>query len=138
FGVRVKLNPVRPLLKGKRVLIVEDSIIRGTTSRNRIRHLREIGVKELHMVVSCPPTTYPCPYGIDFSSQGELIAAQSEDIKEIAKFIGLDSLHYLSLRGMVEATEMDADHFCLTCYDGRYPIAPPENMGKFCFEEQRR
>ena len=138
FGVRVKLNPVRPLLKGKRVLIVEDSIIRGTTSRNRIRHLREIGVKELHMVVSCPPTTYPCPYGIDFSSKGELIAAQSENTKEIAKFIGLDSLHYLSLRGMVEATEMDKESFCLACYDGQYPIAPLPDMGKFCFEEERQ
>ncbi|PIP09095.1 MAG: amidophosphoribosyltransferase [Syntrophobacteraceae bacterium CG23_combo_of_CG06-09_8_20_14_all_50_8] len=138
FGVRVKLNPVRPLLKGKRVLIVEDSIIRGTTSRNRVKHLREIGVKELHMVVSCPPTTYPCPYGIDFSHKGELVAAQNEHIEEIAKFIGLDSLHYLSLRGMVKATEMDAENFCLACYDGQYPITPPANMGKFCFEGKRR
>ena len=135
FGVRVKLNPVRPLLKGKKVLIVEDSIIRGTTSRNRVRHLREIGVQELHMVVSCPPTIHPCPYGIDFSSTGELIAAQNENIEEVAKFIGLDSLHYLSLSGMVEATGMEADNFCLACYDGSYPIAPPEDMGKLCFEE---
>ncbi len=135
FAVRVKLNPVRPLLIGKKVLIVEDSIIRGTTSRNRVQHLRDIGVKELHMVVSCPPTAYPCPYGIDFSSKGELIAYQNENAKEIADFIGLDSLHYLSLAGMVEATGMEANHFCLACYDGQYPIAPPANMGKFCFEE---
>jgi amidophosphoribosyltransferase len=135
FGVRVKLNPVRPLLKGKKVLIVEDSIIRGTTSRNRVRHLRGIGVKELHMVVSCPPTTHPCPYGIDFSSKGELIAVQNENVKDIAEFIGLDSLHYLSLPGMVEATRMEADNFCLACYTGRYPLEPPEDMGKFCFEE---
>ena len=136
FGVRVKLNPVRPLLQGKKVLIVEDSIIRGTTSRNRVKHLRDIGVKELHMVVSCPPTTYPCPYGIDFSHSGELVAAQNEHIEEIAKFIGLDSLHYLSLDGMVEATGMEANNFCLSCYNGRYPIAPPEDMGKFCFEKE--
>lgn len=135
FGVRVKLNPVRPLLEGKRVMIVEDSIIRGTTSRNRVKHLREIGVKELHMVVSCPPTTYPCPYGIDFSSKGELIAAQNENLAEIAEFIGLDSLHYLSLAGMLEATGMPANAFCLACYDGQYPLAPPADMGKFCFEE---
>ena len=136
FGVRVKLNPVRPLLQGKKVLIVEDSIIRGTTSRNRVKHLREIGVKELHMVVSCPPTTYPCPYGIDFSHLGELIAAQNENVTGIAEFIGLDSLHYLSLDGMVEATGMEANNFCLSCYNGRYPIARPENMGKFCFEKE--
>ena len=137
FGVRVKLNPVRPLLQGKRVMIVEDSIIRGTTSRNRVKNLREIGVKELHMVVSCPPTTHPCPYGIDFSSKGELLAAQNENVAEIAKFIGLDSLHYLSLPGMLEATGMALDSFCLACYDGRYPLAPPENMDKLCFEERR-
>lgn len=138
FGVRVKLNPVRPVLEGKRVTIVEDSIIRGTTSRNRVKHLREIGVKELHMVVSCPPTTFPCPYGIDFSSKGELIAARSEDTTEIAKFIGLDSLHYLSLKGMLEATGMAPTDFCLACYDGRYPLAPPENIEKLCFEKSRQ
>jgi amidophosphoribosyltransferase len=134
FGVRVKLNPVRPLLAGKKVVIVEDSIIRGTTSRNRVRNLRENGVKEIHMVVSCPPTRHPCPYGIDFSSRGELIAAQKGDVSEIAQFIGLDSLHYLSVEGMVAATGMPADHFCLACYSGDYPLPPPANIGKFCFE----
>ena len=91
FGVRVKLNPVKPLLEGKRILIVEDSIIRGTTSRNRIRNLRQIGVKEIHMGISCPPTRNPCPYGIDFSSKGELVAAEKGDVDAIARFIGLDS-----------------------------------------------
>jgi len=134
FGVRVKLNPVRPLLFGKRVLIVEDSIIRGTTSRNRVRNLRESGVKEIHMVVSCPPTRHPCPYGIDFSSKGELIAAQNEYVDAVAKFIGLDSLYYLSLEGMVEATGMDCSGFCLACYTGDYPLQPPADFGKFCFE----
>jgi len=133
FGVRVKLNPVKPLLSGKRVLIVEDSIIRGTTSRNRVRNLRESGVREIHMAVSCPPTRYPCPYGIDFSSKGELIAAQKEYVEAIARFIGLDGLHYLSLQGMVEATGMDIDSFCLACYSGDYPLAPPADFGKFCF-----
>jgi amidophosphoribosyltransferase len=134
FGVRVKLNPVRSLLAGKRVLIVEDSIIRGTTSRNRVRNLRESGVKEIYMAVSCPPTKYPCPYGIDFSSKGELIAAQKEYVQAIAGFIGLDGLHYLSLEGMVEATGMDSDSFCLACYTGKYPLAPPAGFGKFCLE----
>ncbi len=134
FSVRVKLNPVRPLLSGKRVLIVEDSIIRGTTSRNRVRNLRESGVREIHMVVSCPPTRHPCPYGIDFSSKGELIAAQREYVDAVRRFIGLDSLHYLSLEGMVEATGMDCDSFCLACYTGDYPLPPPADFGKFCFE----
>ncbi len=134
FGVRVKLNPVKPLLSGKKVLIVEDSIIRGTTSRNRVRSLRECGLKEIHMVVSCPPTRYPCPYGIDFSSRGELVAAQKEDVAAVARFIDLDGLHYLSLKGMVQATGMDAGNFCLACYTGNYPLTPPEDFGKFCFE----
>jgi amidophosphoribosyltransferase len=134
FGVRVKLNPVKPLIFGKRVLIVEDSIIRGTTSRNRVRNLRESGVKEIHMVVSCPPTRFPCPYGIDFSSKGELIAAQKEHVEAVARFIGLDGLHYLSLEGMVEATGLRTDNFCLACYTGDYPLQPPADMGKFCFE----
>jgi len=134
FGVRVKLNPVRSLLAGKRVLIVEDSIIRGTTSRNRVRNLRESGVKEIYMAVSCPPTRYPCPYGIDFSSKGELIAAQKEYVQAVGQFIGLDGLHYLSLEGMVEATGMDNDSFCLACYTGKYPLPPPAGFGKFCLE----
>jgi amidophosphoribosyltransferase len=134
FGVRVKLNPVRPLLAGKRVMIIEDSIIRGTTSRNRIRNLRESGVKDIYMAVSCPPTRYPCPYGIDFSSKGELIAAQKEYVQAVAEFIGLDGLHYLSLEGMVEATGMDSDSFCLACYTGKYPLPPPAGFGKFCLE----
>ena len=134
FGVRVKLNPVRELLAGKRVLIVEDSIIRGTTSRNRVRNLRENGAKEIHMAVSCPPTRFPCPYGIDFSSKGELIAAQKGEEAAIADFIGLDSLHYLTLDGMVAATGLAPNAFCLACYTGAYPLAPPAEMSKQCFE----
>jgi amidophosphoribosyltransferase len=134
FGVRVKLNPVQPLIEGRRIVIVEDSIIRGTTSRNRVRRLRETGAKEVHMVVSCPPTRYPCPYGIDFSTRGELIAAGKENEAEIASFIGLDGLHYLSLEGMVRATGMARENFCLACYSGNYPLPPPQSIGKFCFE----
>jgi amidophosphoribosyltransferase len=134
FGVRVKLNPVQPLIAGKKIVIVEDSIIRGTTSRNRVRHLRESGAQEIHMVVSCPPTRHPCPYGIDFSVRGELIAAEKEDEAEIASFIGLDGLHYLSVEGMVQATGLPREHFCLACYNGAYPLPPPKSFGKFCFE----
>jgi amidophosphoribosyltransferase len=134
FAVRVKLNPVKPLLEGKKVLIVEDSIVRGTTSRNRVKHLKGVGAKELHMVISCPPPMFPCPYGIDFSSKGELIATKKENEKAIAEFIGLDSLHYLSVDGMVKATGMQKEGFCLACYTGEYPIAPPEKIDKFCME----
>lgn len=134
FGVRVKLNPVLPLIAGKKIVIVDDSIIRGTTSKNRARHLRESGAREIHMVVSCPPTRHPCPYGIDFSARGELIAAEKKDEEDIASFIGLDSLHYLSIEGMVEATGLASDNFCLACFNGVYPLHPPDRLGKFCFE----
>jgi amidophosphoribosyltransferase len=134
FAVRVKLNPVKPLLEGKKVLIVEDSIVRGTTSKNRVKHLQAIGIKELHMVISCPPTMFPCPYGIDFSSKGELIATKKENEQAIAEFIGLDSLHYLTVDGMVKATGMPKECFCLACYTGDYPIAPPDKIDKFCME----
>ncbi|MCF8054652.1 MAG: amidophosphoribosyltransferase [Deltaproteobacteria bacterium] len=136
LSVRVKLNPVRELIEGKSVLIVEDSIVRGTTSRNRVRALREVGVKAVHMAVSCPRTCFPCPYGIDFSSKGELLAAQKETEPDIADFIGLDSVHYLSLEGMVRATGIPMEKFCLACFNGDYPIKPPEKMAKLLFEQE--
>ncbi len=129
FGVRVKLNPVRSFLEGKRVVIVEDSIIRGTTGRSRIRSLRKAGAKEVHMVISCPPTRHPCYYGIDFSSRGELIAA-SKSVEEIREFLGLDTLYYLSLEGMIKATGYDADSFCKACFDGNYPVEPDTTFNK--------
>ena len=133
FSVRVKLNPVREILKGKRVVVVEDSIIRGTTSRTRIKTLREAGAKEVSMVVSCPPTRFPCYYGIDFSSKGELIAAH-KTVAEIRDFLGLDYLGYLSLDGMLKATQMDSQGFCLACYNGDYAVELAENFSKTCFE----
>lgn len=129
FNVKVKLNPVRSFLKGKRVLIVEDSIIRGTTGKSRVRALREAGAKEVHMVVSCPPTRHACYYGIDFPSASQLIAC-NKNVEEIAKYLGLDSLHYLSLEGLVEATGLDKSNFCLACFDGKYPIEPDQNFHK--------
>jgi amidophosphoribosyltransferase len=134
FGVKVKLNPVRDLLGGKRVVIVEDSIIRGTTSRMRIKTLRKAGAKEIHMRVSCPPHRFPCYYGIDFSTKGELIACE-HTVREIKDYIGVDSLCYLSMKGMLEATGIPAEHFCLACFDGNYPIQPEEEFSKLCLEE---
>jgi amidophosphoribosyltransferase len=134
FSVKVKLNPVRDILKGKRVVVVEDSIIRGTTTRSRVKSLREAGAKEVSLLVSCPPTRFPCYYGIDFSSKGELIASQQE-IEQIRDFLGLDYLGYLSLEGIVAATQMDHDNFCLSCFSGDYPVALEQDFSKTCFEE---
>jgi len=132
FSVRVKLNPVRSLLKGKRVIIVEDSIIRGTTGRSRVRSLRNVGAKEVHMLVSCPPTSHPCYYGIDFPSNNELIAAE-KSVDAIRDYLDLDSLTYLSIEGMIEATGLDRDSFCLACYNGDYPIEPDRTFSKHAF-----
>jgi amidophosphoribosyltransferase len=133
FGVKVKLNPVKEILNQRRVVIVEDSIIRATTSKMRIKTLREAGAWEIHMMISCPPHRYPCYYGIDFSTEGELIASQ-HSIEEIKNFIGLDSLCYLSLPGMLEATGLPEDSFCLACFNGKYPVQPKEGFSKLCLE----
>jgi amidophosphoribosyltransferase len=134
FGVKVKLNPVKEILNQKRVIIVEDSIIRGTTSKIRIKTLREAGAWEIHMVVCCPPHRHPCYYGIDFSTKGELIASH-QSVEEIKNYIGLDSLCYLSLPGMIEATGLGKESFCLACFDGNYPIQPKEGFSKLCLEQ---
>lgn len=135
FGVRVKLNPVRELLQGKRIILVEDSIIRGTTTRTRINSLRQAGAKELHMMVSCPPHRFPCPYGIDFSTKGELIAS-SHSVEDIRRFIGLDSLNYLSLDGLLEgADSIGQNHpYCLACFNGDYSVPHEGQVCKDCFE----
>ncbi len=129
FAVRVKLNPVRSFLKDKRVIIVEDSVIRGTTGRSRVRALRAAGAKEVHMLVSCPPTRNPCYYGIDLSSRGEMIAS-SKSVEEIRRHLDLDSLYYLSLEGLVEATERSSACFCLACFNGDYPVPPDMSFTK--------
>jgi len=135
FSVRVKLNPVHSMIKGKRILIVEDSIVRGTTIRTRIKKLRELGAREIHMRVSCPPIKFPCFYGIDFSSKGELIAANNS-VEDIARYIGLDSLHYLSIEGLLESVGADKldPRYCLACFDGDYVIPPCGEGAKYCLE----
>lgn len=129
FNVRVKLNPVRSLIQDKRVIIVEDSVIRGTTGKSRVRSLRDVGAKEVHMLVSCPPTKNPCYYGIDFPSNKELIAANNS-VEQIAAHLGLDSMYYLSLDGLVEATGLTRNDFCLACFNGNYPIPPDPSFHK--------
>jgi amidophosphoribosyltransferase len=137
FAVRVKLNPVKEILKGRDIIIIEDSIIRGTTAKTRVKTLRELGVKRVHMRVSCPPHRFPCHYGIDFSTKGELIAA-SKIGDELTAYLGLDSLHYLSVDGMLEASGVSdpENHFCKACFDGTYPVQFDHNLSKDCLEYQ--
>ncbi len=137
FGVRMKLNPVKELLYGKDIIIIEDSIIRGTTSKTRIRALRELGVRKVHMRISCPPHRFPCHYGIDFSTRGELIAA-SKTVDELRQFLDLDSLHYLSLEGLLESTGVahPENNFCKACFDGCYPVEFDEMVSKSCLQNR--
>ena len=121
FGVRLKLNPVRSLLKDKRVVLIDDSIVRGTTSRKIVRMVREAGAREVHMRISCPPTISPCFYGVDTPSKSQLIAA-NKSIEEIREYIGADSLSYLSHEGMKAACgEGERVTYCSACYTGKYP-----------------
>ncbi|HEC69297.1 MAG TPA: amidophosphoribosyltransferase [Candidatus Omnitrophica bacterium] len=133
FRVKVKLNPIKRVLKDKRVVIIEDSIVRGTTSKIRVKTLREAGAKEVHMRVSCPPLRWPCYYGIDFPTKKELIAS-SHSIEWIRDFIGLDSLNYLSLEGMLKAMLLPAENFCTACFTGNYPTAIPKRFSKNLLE----
>jgi len=123
FGVKVKLNAVREVLEGKRVVVVDDSIIRGTTSRKIVAMLRAAGAREVHMRVSSPPTSWPCYYGIDTPTRRELIAS-SHTVDEIRRYVGADSLAYLSLKGLLEAVGKD-DGYCAACWTGRYPVEFP-------------
>ncbi|OQX54424.1 MAG: amidophosphoribosyltransferase [Candidatus Omnitrophica bacterium 4484_213] len=134
FRVKVKLNPVKDILKDKRIVIVEDSIVRGATSRIRVKTLRKAGAKEVHMRVSCPPLRFPCYYGIDFPTKRELIASK-RTVKEIKDFIGLDSLEYLSLDGMLKSMPLPRKEFCTACFNGVYPAKPPKRISKNILEK---
>lgn len=123
-SVILKLAPVPEVVRGRRLVVVDDSIIRGTTSLGRIRSLREAGAKEVHLRISCPPTRWPCFYGIDFPTRTELIAA-SHSVAEIASFLGVDSLGYLSLEGLLSAVQGGASSFCHACFSGEYPTEVP-------------
>jgi len=137
FGVRVKLNPVREVIAGKRIAVVEDSIVRGTTTVLRMNSLREAGAKEVHLRVSCPPIRWPCHYGIDFATRSELVATD-KSVEEIRDFLGVDSLGYLSIEGMVKCMNNGADAYCTACFDGNYPVAVEEEIDKYILESDRR
>jgi len=137
FNVRVKLNIIPELVQGKRVVIVDDSIVRGTTCKSRVNNLKEAGAKEVHVRVSCPPHMNPCVYGIDFPDRSKLMAA-NHSIDEMRRYLNADSLAYLSLNGMVKSTGLPADSFCLACYDGRYPVPYDPTVDKEIIERRRR
>ncbi len=126
-GIRMKLNPMRDVLEGKRILIVDDSIVRGTTSRKLVQMLYAAGATEVHMRISSPPVTHPCFYGIDTDNQDQLIAA-TKSVKEIESQLGADSLAYLSWEGMLEETGVAVDSFCSACFTGNYPIDIPAQV----------
>jgi amidophosphoribosyltransferase len=126
-GIRVKLNPLPDVLAGKRVVVIDDSIVRGTTSRKLVAAIRDAGATEVHMRISSPPVTHPCFYGIDTDTQDQLIAARLS-LAEIAAHLGVDSLAYLSKEGMVEAAQASSSHFCTACFDGAYPIEMAEEI----------
>jgi len=126
FGVRVKLNPVRSILEGRRVVLVDDSIVRGTTSRKIVKMVRAAGAREVHMRISCPPTISPCFYGVDTPQRSELIAA-THTLEEIRKYIEADSLGYLSLDGLLTAVGPKRESYCTSCYTGQYPVEFPRD-----------
>ncbi len=137
FDVRVKLNLIASLVKGKRVVIVDDSIVRGTTCKARVKTLKEAGAKEVHVMVSCPPHMNPCVYGIDFPDRSKLMAA-NHSVAEIRRYLSADSLHYLSQDGMVKATGLPKESFCLACYDGNYPVPYDPVLDKHIIERRKR
>ena len=130
FGVKVKLNPVRSILNGKRVILVDDSIVRGTTSRKIVRMVRAAGAREVHVRISCPPTISPCFYGVDTPRKSELIGA-THTIEEIREFLQADSVAYLSLEGMLSAVKSEKASYCTSCYTGVYPVAFPQDEATY-------
>jgi amidophosphoribosyltransferase len=137
FDVRVKLNLIKETVRGKRVVVVDDSIVRGTTARARVVNLREAGATEVHMRVSCPPHRFACHYGIDFPDPEKLLANRM-DHEEICDYLGVDSLGYLDVPGMVRATGQPENSFCLACFAGKYPIPFDPELDKFIMEKRRK
>jgi amidophosphoribosyltransferase len=134
-GVKLKLNPLPDSIRGKRLAVIDDSIVRGTTTKQVVAMLRDAGATEVHGLVTCPPLQWPCFYGIDMPTRQELIAADLT-VEQIRAYVGADSLGYLSQAAMVESAGGDAASFCAACFDGAYPIPVPEGAGKFVLEDQ--
>ena len=133
--MKLKLNPLPDSIRGKRLIVIDDSIVRGTTTKQVVAMLREAGATEVHMLVTCPPLQWPCFYGIDMPTRQELIAADLT-VEQIRAYVGADSLGYLSQEAMVASAGGDASSFCTACFDGEYPIPLPEGAGKFVLGDQ--
>jgi amidophosphoribosyltransferase len=129
LGIRLKLNPLREIIEGKRIVVVDDSIVRGNTQRAIVRMLREAGAREIHVRISSPPVKWPCYYGIDFATKAELIANGLE-VEEIRRSIGADSLGYVSIDGLISATQVPSERLCSACFTGEYPMRIPEDMSE--------
>jgi len=136
LAVRMKLNVIKQAVAGQRLIVVEDSIVRGTTTRGKIGKLRDAGAKEIHLRVASPPICHPCYFGIDFPDQRELVTHE-RSVEEIRSFIGVDSLHYLSLEGMLSCVKMPANQYCTACFSGQYPINVDEPVEKYAVERRQ-
>lgn len=134
ISVRVKFNLLTDVLKGKRIVVVDDSIVRGTTSKIRVRNLRKAGVKEVHMMISCPPHRFPCYYGIDFHKPSELIANKYASIEKVREYLDVDTLGYLSLDGMLGCMKHPTGYYCTACWTGKYAVKAEERHSKFSLE----
>lgn len=132
-AVKMKLNVIRDAVDGKRLVVVEDSIVRGTTTRIKIGALRDAGAKEIHLRIASPPIRHPCYFGIDFPNQKELIA-HNLSVEEIRRYLGVDSLHYLSIEGMLSCVKMQPEKYCTACFSGNYPVNVEEPVEKFALE----
>ena len=133
LGIRLKLNPLRDVIRGKRLVVVDDSIVRGNTQRALVRMLREAGALEVHVRIASPPVRWPCFYGLDFGTRAELIASSSE-VEDVRRSIGADTLGYISLESLVAATEQPKNRLCTACFSGEYPISIPDQVGKHVLE----
>ncbi len=133
LGIRLKLNPLRDVIRGKRLIVVDDSIVRGNTQRALVRMLREAGALEVHVRIASPPVRWPCFYGLDFGTRAELIASSS-DVDDVRRSIGADTLGYISLDALIAATEQPRNRLCAACFTGEYPVAIPDQVGKHVLE----
>ena len=137
LAVKLKLTVVKDAVKGKRLIVVDDSVVRGTTTKGKINSLREAGAKEIHMRIACPPIKHPCFYGVDFPTHEELLANQLESLEEIRKFLQVDSIGYISLEGLLGCASLPKDHYCTACWSGHYKIPVSKIVNKFSMERHQ-
>ncbi len=139
ISVRLKLNPLKDIIRGKKLVVVDDSIVRGTTSKKIVKMLYNAGAKEVHMRITCPPLRYPCYYGVDMATKKEFIA-NHKTLEDIRSFLNVDSLRYLTMDGLVKAVGGAKEKFCFACFNGEYPVQIPENIksDKYSIDKEER